>query len=949
MSGLQKVLIVDDRVENLIALENTLSKLDVEIVRATNGNDALAAFIDHEFAVAILDVQMPDMDGYELAEHLRGSGTLPILPILFVTASYYDELHMFKGYEAGGVDFIFKPIAPEVLISKVKVFLELDRHRKMLESIVVERTAGIRHLNDVLRGIRNVNQLIVREKDPDRLIRQACELLVEARSFRYAWIALTDEMSNDVRFAHAALPDDDFNQLKNLFKEGRKPECCRSAMGKGRTIVTKSKNDICDDCPLRKFLSETMAMTACLVHEGRNYGYINVLLPEGFDVNDEEISLFDESVGDISLALHGIEVEQARRTSEKTLAAIFDNATDGILLADAATRRFVEGNDAICEMLGYSRDELLALSVDNIHPPDDLPYVASQFEKQAKGEITLAPDIPMKRKDGGVFFANVNSAPLEVDGRKCLLGIFRDITERKRAEDILRRANRIINTSPAVAFLWKNVEGWPVEYVSENVERVFGYSANEFITGKVSYLEILHPEDQGKVADEVTRYSEEKDRTDFIHEPYRIIAKGGQVKWIDDRTSILRDGSGTITHYQGIVLDVTERKLAEEEKAKLEEQLHQSQKMESIGRLAGGVAHDFNNLLTAIRGFSDLVYDSLQKNDPMKRDIAEIQKAADSAAALTQQLLAFSRKQIVAPKVMDLNKAVAHSEKMLRRIIGEDIDFVFASGEKIGKVMLDPSQVDQILVNLAVNARDAMPGVGKLTIETQNMTLDEKKCQTCGNPIIGDYVMLALSDTGSGMDSATIRQIFEPFFTTKEKGKGTGLGLSTVHGIVHQNNGHVNVYSELGTGTTFKIYLPIVHDEAETVRHPELPKKTQGTETILLVEDQEIVRKLAIRALASQGYNVIEAQHGGEALIKCEELEGKIDLLLTDVIMPQMGGKQLHERLTQIVPNLKVLYMSGYTENAIAHQGVLDTGTNFIQKPFRPKELAIKVRQVLDS
>ena len=406
---------------------------------------------------------------------------------------------------------------------------------------------------------------------------------------------------------------------------------------------------------------------------------------------------------------------------------------------------------------------------------------------------------------------------------------------------------------------------------------------------------------------------------------------------------------GAVDSIVYVVKDITETVRREQERKELEERFQQAQKMESIGRLAGGVAHDFNNLLTAIRGFSDLVFASLSPKDPMRQDIAEIQKAADSAAALTQQLLAFSRKQIISPKVLDLNKAIAGSEKMLRRIIGEDIDFVFVPDPGIGKVKTDPTQIDQILVNLAVNSRDAMNRGGKLTIETENVTVDGRKCQTCGESITGDYVMLAVSDNGVGMDAETTRQIFEPFFTTKETGKGTGLGLSTIHGIAHQNNGHISVYSEPEVGSVFKVLFPVVREEIDAEAAPEAPVDTTGTETVLLVEDQGIVRKLAARTLRVQGYDVIDAQNGGEALIRCEECGGRIDLLLTDVVMPQMSGKQLHERLAQIVPSLKVLYMSGYAEDAIARHGVLDAGIHYIQKPFRPQELVSKVRQVLDS
>ena len=382
----------------------------------------------------------------------------------------------------------------------------------------------------------------------------------------------------------------------------------------------------------------------------------------------------------------------------------------------------------------------------------------------------------------------------------------------------------------------------------------------------------------------------------------------------------------------------------------LEEQLRQSQKLEAIGMLAGGIAHDFNNLLTVIRGYSDLTLMRLSEEDPLHRNISEVKKAAERAAGLTRQLLAFSRKQVLQPKVLDLNAVVSELEKMLRRLIGEDIGLRTVLESDLGSVKADPGQIEQIIMNLAVNARDAMPQGGKLTIETTNVYLDEDYAKVHIAVIPGPYVMFAVSDTGTGMDSRTQARIFEPFFTTKEKGKGTGLGLSTVYGIVKQSGGNIWVYSEVGQGTTFKVYLPRVDEGAqEYKRSAETEGAIQGSETILLAEDEEMVRKLARQVLEMHGYQVLEAANGGAALLICERHKEPIHLLITDVIMPEMSGRELADRLAQLRPEMKVLYMSGYTDNAIVHQGVLDEGANFIQKPFPTDALARKVREVLDA
>ncbi len=396
--------------------------------------------------------------------------------------------------------------------------------------------------------------------------------------------------------------------------------------------------------------------------------------------------------------------------------------------------------------------------------------------------------------------------------------------------------------------------------------------------------------------------------------------------------------------------DITARKQAEEALRQSEEQLRQSQKMEAVGKLAGGVAHDFNNLLTAITGYSDLSLRRLKPDEPLYHNLVEIKKAGERAAGLTRQLLALSRKQILQPKVLDLNQIIFETNKMLQRLIGEDIDLLVGLAPDLGKIKADPSQIEQVLLNLSVNARDAMPQGGKLTIETTDVYLDEDYVGRHAAVRAGHYVVLAVSDTGCGMDAATQARIFEPFFTTKEVGKGTGLGLSTVYGIVKQSGGNVYVYSEVGHGTTFKVYLPRVDQPAaELSAGPVETAQPLGCETVLLVEDEEMVRHLAKEILQENGYQVLEAQHGRAALYIAEQHQGPIHLMLSDVVMPQMSGRALAEQLGQLRREVKVLYMSGYTDDAIVHHGVLDEGMAFIEKPFSPAALARKVREVLDT
>ncbi|HYQ44045.1 MAG TPA: ATP-binding protein [Polyangiaceae bacterium] len=395
--------------------------------------------------------------------------------------------------------------------------------------------------------------------------------------------------------------------------------------------------------------------------------------------------------------------------------------------------------------------------------------------------------------------------------------------------------------------------------------------------------------------------------------------------------------------------ELAERERAEAALRKSEEQLRQAQKMEAIGRLSGSVAHDFNNLLSVILSYSDLLLSDLKPIDPLRGDIESIRKAGEKAADLTRQLLAFSRQQVLAPRVVDLNAVLVDSEKMLRRLLGEDIEIVTHYARSLSRVKVDPSQVDQVLLNLVINARDAMPGGGKLTIETKDVELDDSYTSEHFGVARGPHVMLAVSDTGIGMDAQTQARIFEPFFTTKDVGKGTGLGLSTVFGIVKQSGGHIWVYSEPGGGSTFKIYFPATEAEDSEQARPVEPATLHGTETILLVEDQDEVRRVAQAILRRYGYHVIEARNAGEALLSCERHPRTIHLLLTDVVMPQLSGRELAERLASMRPAMKVLYMSGYTENVIVHHGILESGIAYLQKPIVPESLARRVREVLDS
>jgi PAS domain S-box-containing protein len=512
--------------------------------------------------------------------------------------------------------------------------------------------------------------------------------------------------------------------------------------------------------------------------------------------------------------------------------------------------------------------------------------------------------------------------------------------QRRQAEAAVRRNEerfRALVEHSSDALILLDVEG-RVTYVSASSQRHLGWTAADMV-GR-SIFDFLHPDDRELASARMG---------DAVHQPGATITLELRFQHADgtwrnmEGVGVNRLNEPSVGAIVINARDVTERK-------RLEDQLRQAQKMEAVGRLAGGVAHDFNNLLTAILGYCNLVLDEIPAQDPLRQDLEEIRHAGERAAALTRQLLAFSRRQMLQPQIIDINNLVWQMEKMLRRLIGEDIELVTALAPDLMHVKVDPGSIEQVLVNLAVNARDAMPVGGQLTIETALIDLDAAYAETHVTVVPGPYVMLAVSDSGQGMDADTRARIFEPFFTTKEQGKGVGLGLSTVYGIVKQSGGYIWVYSEPGHGTVFKVYLR--PSEAAAAAQPVEPAaeadRNRGWETVLLVEDEDAVRALAREVLRRQGYVVLEARHGLDALRVAERHQDPIHLMVTDVVMPHMSGRDLARRLGDVRPNMKVLFMSGYTDHAVVHRD-LTPGSAFLQKPFTPESLARKVRNVLDE
>ena len=620
----------------------------------------------------------------------------------------------------------------------------------------------------------------------------------------------------------------------------------------------------------------------------------------------------------------------------------FEQAAIGMAIADPEGR-WIEVNPALSDLLGYDEQELLSIRFHEITHPDDLAQNIELFERAIAGEIDrYQMEKRFIHKAGHHVWAALNVVAVRDNGGRTsyLIAQMANVSERKRAEALLRESEaryRSLSTAAPVGIFQSDAEG-RITYANPRVLQIFELEEREGLGH--GWMMRLHPDDAATV---VERWSGALAAGGEFEHEHRLLLPGDRIRWVRCRSSPIRAMPGVVPGTVGTIEDITERK-------GLEAQLRQAQKMEAVGQLAGGVAHDFNNLLTVINVHAELALETLGPDEGLHADLTEISRAAGRAAALTRQLLAFSRKQVMQPQLLDLRDVIAGVAPMLSRLIGEDITVETVVPCDIGTVRADPGQLEQVLVNLAVNARDAMPGGGRLVLEASNLDLGHDQGRRRDGIAPGRYVLLVVRDTGCGMAPDELERIFEPFFTTKPVGLGTGLGLPTVYGIVKQSGGHIWVDSERGRGTTVTLCLPRVMEAVEVDR-PEVARMPgpRGAETVLVVEDEDAVRNLARRILERQGYAVLEARRGHEAVALAATHAGTIDLLLTDIVMPEMNGRVLAEQLSEAHPGLRVLYMSGYTDDEIVRRGMFDRGTGFLEKPFSAETLARAIRSALDA
>lgn len=919
-----KILAIGHGRDDLTALKAAISDglPEAGFMTARNGSEGLEAARAEDPDVILLDIASKKPGACSICRKLKEDDRLRSIPVIFLTPPGTDRESRRKAIQAGAEGFLRRPFDEVELTALLRAIARIkaaDRLQppveEQLQALVTERTRDLEQ------------ELAVRKRAEERLGESASHLRVLLESTADGILAVTSEgkvLWSNTRFAEIwRIPEklrqseDDAGLLEFIRPQLADPD---AFIMKVRDLYQTDEIGI-DEVEFKD--GRVLERYSCpLMREGRNTGRL-------------------WSFRDITTRR---QAEEALRTSERRYRDLIDSLPIGLYRnTPGPSGHFIMANAALARLLGFdSIEEVISRDVSALYADPSQRDVIST-ELMEKG-LVLDREVDLKRKDGTSFPAAITAhAVRDADGNVGYFdGSVVDISLRRKVErESEERHKRLLSIFDGIdePIYVSDPESHEVLYINQTSRmtwgdpgdrRCFEYLQNRDRPCPFCTNEKIFGEWQGR------SYVWEF-RNEINHHWYRCIDKA--IPWPDGRS----------VRYE-MAVDITDRKQAEEEREKLESELRQSQKIEAIGRLAGGVAHDFNNMLQVINTYAQLAMTGLEPSDPLYSQIGEISKAGCRSAELVQQLLAFARKQTIAPRILDLNDTVSAMLKMLGRMIGENIELVWLPGGDLWSTRVDPTQIDQVLINLVINSRDAISTVGRVTIETENAVLDEASCSDRMGYVPGEYVLLTVSDNGCGMDRDVLDKLFEPFYTTKEMGKGTGLGLSTVYGIVKQNNGIINVCSEPGVGTTFRIYLPRHAPKPEEFwRGSQAASSMRGQETILLVEDEPAILKLTAIMLEYQGYTVLTASTPGEAIRRCTEHAREIQLLMTDVVMPEMTGLDLARNLASIRPDIRHLFISGYTADIIAPHGVLDDGVHFIQKPFSMEDLAAKVREVLDG
>jgi PAS domain S-box-containing protein len=816
---------------------------------------------------------------------------------------------------------------------------------------------ALREANRALTAISAVNEAVLHKTEELLLLQEVCRCIVQHAGYRMAWVGFLndDEPKRIYPVAEAGFEQGYLHSIDVRCDDSERG--CGPAGTAARTRKPAIVRNTATDAGFAPWRAEATARGYASVIglpllTGENLlGVLTIYSAQPGAFDQQEVHFLSELAGDLAFGIQALRTRAEQARAEEALIeerhllhTLMDNLPDAIYFKDRESR-FTRINKALAKAFGLKDPTQAAGKIDFDFFTREHAQQAFADEQEIirTGQPSLAKLEKETWPDGRETWASTTKMPLrDAQGRIVgTFGISHDVTERKRAEEALRESEehfrRFIENIPLG--VCRTTPDGRVLMANAALVRMLGYD---------SWQELASRNLEGEALEAGYRRSAFREQIEREGEVGGLEAawkrRDGRVIFVRESARAFRADDGRVLYYDCIVEDVTERR-------QLGEQLRHAQKMEAVGCLAGGVAHDFNNLLTIVIGYSDLLLKKLTASDGMRSPVEEIRKAAERAASLTRQLLAFSRKQMLQPQILDLNSLLTNVDEMLRRMIGEDIELSTHLPSGLGRVKADPGQIEQVIMNLAVNARDAMPQGGQLTLEAANVELGPSYARSHESVLPGHYVMIAMSDTGIGMDAETQAHIFEPFFTTKEQGKGTGLGLATVYGIVKQSGGSIRVYSEPGRGTTFKVYLPQIDQSVQVIAPTNAPADalSRGSETILLAEDEEALRSLVRGVLESTGYQVLETKGANDALEVGERHRKHIHLLLTDVVMPQMSGAELVKHLVRLHPETKVLYMSGYADHAVVHHGVLDPSTAFLQKPFTPDALALKVREVLDS
>jgi PAS domain S-box-containing protein len=948
------VLIVEDEAIVAADLRMRLTMQGYRVVgTASNGATALDLAELKRPHLVLMDIQLEgEMDGIEAADLIRRRFHLPVV---FLTA-FSEDATLERAKQAEPFGYILKPFEDREL----KTFIDMAIYKHQAEET-------IHHLNRLYAFLGQVNLTIVRSRTDEALLLEICRVAVEHGEFILAWIGKMNPQTQEVECV--AQWGDEKGYLAQITvraddsPEGRGPT--GTAIREGKPSIAGNFNDPdrmrpWQDAASRYNFSASAAFP--LYFQNQIWGALNVYTGEQNFFKEQEISLLEEVAMDVSFALDNLETERQRQLtlkalqeSEQRYRQMIGSVTDYIYTVEIEDGRPISTTHSpgCVAVTGYTPEEYTRtpfLWLEMIHP-DDRALVLEHAREAMNGPVKPIEHRILHKDGTERWVRNTQVARLDSQGNAVACdGLIADITERKRMERILRHSQADLARAQEIA----RMGSWCLDFStntltgSETWYRVHGLDQKTFDGKFETFLGLVQLDDLWKLEN---AYREAQILRPPAAFDYRMVVEGDPERYFETTGIHLKlSDEGQLQYAYGVTQDVTERKRNETDRHLLQEQLAQAQKMESIGRLAGGVAHDFNNLLAVILGHGEILMADLPPASPFRADIEPILKAGERARDLTRQLLAFSRKQVLEVKPLDLNQVVLGMIDMIRRLLGEDIQIQIFAEESVGLVKADPSQLEQVVLNLSVNARDAMPHGGILTIETEQVVLDELYAETHPDIRPGAYVLLSVSDTGEGMDEETQRKIFDPFFTTKEKGRGTGLGLATVYGIVKQHGGSIWVYSEKGKGSTFKIYLPQAGGVSEIPQEgPVSSASIRGFgETVLLMEDDAGVREIASQMLRRLGYRVLVAHDAQECLNFASD-SGPLDLLITDVVMPGTNGREIQQVVLAQRPGIKTLFMSGYTENVIAHHGVLDSGVHFISKPFTENALSRIVRRILDG